>query len=119
MLAVVLGAVRHGVERAIREPVATRTLQHHYGVSTSQPFSAVIHSNEDLYTDPMDGKRKAKGQITWLLRRGDPIPENQIRQASLNICRRFREDDPRIFNIEVVMLGADDAPQRMAEIQGK
>jgi hypothetical protein len=58
------GAVARGIEMAAEDATLKSRIQRHYGVSTSQPFSAVIHSEHGAYIDPFDGEKKAGHQMS-------------------------------------------------------
>ena len=91
-------------------------IRRHYGVSTSQPFSAARHSEEDAYTDPFDGERKARDQMSWLIMKGDTLHANQPKIGSVVIRRKFGIEDPRVFRTTIVGCDDDEVPQRQHDI---
>jgi hypothetical protein len=93
-----------------------RKCRKHYGISVSQPFSAFQHSENDAYIDPFDGERKAGGQMTWLLKKGDALFSDNPKHASVDMCRRFRSEDNKVFESKFVALDDEHAPQRYAEL---
>jgi len=93
-----------------------RKCQRHYGLSVSQPFSAYKHSEDDRYTDPWDGECKARGQMVWLINKGDAISSKEPKCASITLCRKFGRNDPRIFKTTLVSCDDEVAPQRFADI---
>lgn len=84
----------------------------HTGLATIFNFQ---HSENDAYLDPFDGERKAGGQITWLLKKGDAL-FNKLSHASVDMCRRFRPGDRKVFESKFVALDDEHAPQRYAEL---
>jgi hypothetical protein len=93
-----------------------RECPRHYGISNSQPFSSFRHSEDDAYIDPFDGEKKARGQMTWLLKKGDVLLSNKPKHAEIDICRRFGLKDNKVFKSNLVALDDDKAPQRYAEL---
>lgn len=110
------GAVIRGLEKGRGSPVYMRKCRRYYGVSVSEPFSSFKHQERDAYIDAFDGEKKAKGQMNWLLKKGDALLSNQPKDASIEICRKFGLRDPRVFRTNLLVLDDDSAPQRYADI---
>jgi hypothetical protein len=91
-------------------------IRRHYGVSTSQPFSAVKHSEDDAYVDPFDGEKKASHQMSWLIKKGDTLHATKPNSGSVVICRRFGIEDPRVFRTTIVACDDDEVPLRQHDI---
>jgi hypothetical protein len=113
---VVKGAVGWGIDVPLNKMVYMRKCPRHFGLSVSQPFSSFTHSEADAYIDPFDGQKKAKDQMTWLIKKGDAIMSNKLKVASINFCRKFGLKDPRIFRTHLIVSDDGDAHQRLAEI---
>jgi hypothetical protein len=113
--AVVRGAVVKATAMGTKDLIYMRKCRRHYGVSTSQPFSAFKHSEHDSDIDPFDGERKARGQMTWLLKKGDALLSNKPTHASIELCRKFGLKDTRVFRTNVLACDEDAAPKRYAE----
>jgi len=114
--AVVRGAALRGLERG-HNLIQMRTCRKCYGISISEPFSSFKHSEQDAYCDLFDGKKKARGQMKWLLKTGDALPASDGWYASTKFRTKFGRHDPRIFTIRVVELDSVEAPQRYEDIQ--
>lgn len=114
-LAVALGAVIKGIEEG-SDLTSTGACRRHYGVSTSQPFSSFKHDESDAYIDPFDGEKKAGKQMTWLIRKGDPISSTEPKVAAMEICRKFGRGDSRVFKSTIVACEDSYAPERMADL---
>lgn len=95
--------------------ISIRKCRRHYGVSVSQPFSSFKHAEENAYVDPFDGERKSRGQMIWLLKKGDALLSNQPKHASIDICRKFGLKDSRVFQTNLIACDYDDAPTHYAE----
>lgn len=115
-LAVVYGAVTKGIEQVFEGHARGTRIRRHYGVSTSQPFSSFRHSEEDAYSDPFDGEKKAGKQMSWLIRKGDLLLPGQSKTGTLDICRKFGVGDTRVFKTTVVGYDDDYAPQRHGDL---
>ena len=113
--AVVRGAVAKGLQMGTGNPISIRKCRRHYGVSVSQPFSSFKHAEENVYVDPFDGERKSRGQMIWLLKKGDALFSNQPKHASIEICRKFGLKDSRVFQTNLIACDYDDAPKHYAE----
>jgi hypothetical protein len=92
-----------------------RKCRRHYGVSVSQPFSSYKHSERDAYTDPFDGEKKARGQMTWFLKKGDAILSTEPKHASIEICRKFGLTDDKVFRTTIMACENDEAPASYAD----
>jgi hypothetical protein len=115
-VAVVRGAVARGIEMAAEDATLKSRVRRHYGVSTSQPFSAVKHSENDAYIDSFDGEKKASHQMSWLIKKGDTLHSTKPKIGSVVICRRFGIEDPRAFHTTIVACDDDEVPQRQRDI---
>jgi hypothetical protein len=113
---VVHGAVIKGCEQGVQDSSQWSRSSFHYGVSTSQPFSEFKHSEEDAYTDPYDGEKKAAQQMTWLIKKGDTFSTAKPKIGSVEICRKFGVRDNRKFSLTVTACSDDYAPLRQADI---
>jgi hypothetical protein len=67
-----------------------------------------------MYIDEYEGIKYAKGQMTWLVSKGERLPENKPKTASIGCCAQFRPGEDRTFGAFLVGCDEDDAPQRYA-----
>ncbi|KAF4631943.1 hypothetical protein G7Y89_g6187 [Cudoniella acicularis] len=111
-LAVVLGAVQKGCEVQHQNTVYLRKCRKHYGISSSQPFSAYEHLEDNAYDDPFDGEKKAREQMTWLVQKGDALLSDTPKFASVEVIRRFGLRDSRKFKTRVVISDDDDVAHK-------
>ncbi|OCK81694.1 actin-like ATPase domain-containing protein [Lepidopterella palustris CBS 459.81] len=114
--AVVRGAVIKGLEQGAQDLVYMRKCRRSYGISVSEPFSEYKHAKDDEYIDPFDNKKKAKDQMTWLIKKGDALLSNKSKHASIDICRSFGVKDSRVFRTILVACDENDPPQRYDEV---
>ncbi|KAH8678766.1 hypothetical protein BGZ60DRAFT_401802 [Tricladium varicosporioides] len=112
--AVVRGAVCRGLEGPQAGLVAVRLSRKHWGTYASEAFNPKKHSQEDMYVDEFDGARYAKGQMTWLVAKGERFPESHPKKAFIEVCRQFKVGEDRVFGAVLVGCDEDSAPQRYA-----
>ncbi|KAG4436977.1 hypothetical protein IFR05_007547 [Cadophora sp. M221] len=113
-VSVVRGAVQKGLEQSSRPQILRQSLCH-YGISSSQPFTPFRHREQDAYHDPFDGEKKARRQMTWLIRKGDTLASGS-KKVSMEICRKFGPNEERVFSTTIIRYDDDYAPQSRDEI---
>jgi len=67
-----------------------------------------------MYIDEYDGCKYAKGQMTWLVAKGERLGESAPKKAFIEVYRQFRPGEDRTFGAVLVGCDEDDAPQRYA-----
>jgi hypothetical protein len=92
--------------------VEVRLARKHYGTYASEPFNPQVHDPADLYKDPFNGARYAKAQMTWLVDKGERLPEATPKVASIECCTKFKLSDDREFGAVLVGCDEDDPPRR-------
>jgi hypothetical protein len=60
----------------------------------------------------LTGEYYARGQMRWLVDKGERLPENPARKASIEMACKFEADDDRMFGAVLVGCDEDKAPQR-------
>jgi hypothetical protein len=68
-----------------------------------------------MYQDEFTGARYAKGQMTWLVDKGERLPEKTPKKASIECSTRFRKQEDKEFAAVLVGCDDDDAPRRYAD----
>jgi hypothetical protein len=58
--------------------IATRTCRQSLGVLCAQEYDPTrkAHQQADLFIDPIDKKKYAKGQIRWFIKQGQPVKQD-------------------------------------------
>ena len=98
-------------------------LSRHCGIVCSQPFEKTKrHRLEDLQINTEGGEERAKGQIEWLLAKGEAIfPDaDEPRHEKLVISRRFRVQDciPGKFSrVVFATCSVDTRPNRIPDLE--
>jgi hypothetical protein len=79
------------------------------------PFITGVHDPDDAYIDEFSGKKYARGQMTWLVSRGERLPEAIPKVVSIEVGCKFKKTDSRDFG--AVLVGCDDEnpPSRYAD----
>jgi hypothetical protein len=111
---VVRGAVCRGLEGPQAGLVEVRLARKYYGTPASEPFNARIHDQSDRYIDEYDGRAYARGQMTWLVDKGERLPEKTPKVVSIECSASFRLDEERQFGAVLVGCDEDEAPRRYA-----
>lgn len=109
------GAVCRGLEGPQGGLIAVRLSRKHYGTYASETFVPGVHDPQDSYIDRFDGRRMAKGQMTWLVDKGERLPEASPKIAEIELGAQFKRTDNRLFG--AVLVGCDDdvPPRRYAD----
>ncbi|KAL8365366.1 hypothetical protein RB595_004255 [Gaeumannomyces hyphopodioides] len=110
-LVVVRGLLFDRQQAARRKPVlAGRIARASYGIVVKEPYDPEIHRHiildEDLVTDPLDGKKYASNQIKWLIRKGERVDSSvPIRhQLAMGVAK----NEPALaWQFELVQSGSD------------
>lgn len=111
--AIVKGAVIRGLEIHLDASNPGRTqverlCRKNYGTISSQIFVPGKHSDEDAWIDPQTGKKMARNQISWFIRKGQPITDE--RRFSNHFHRNFKYVTP--FIDAMVASSSDHPPTR-------
>ncbi|KAH7141116.1 hypothetical protein EDB81DRAFT_692772 [Dactylonectria macrodidyma] len=114
--AVARGAVCRGLETSGDGLVTVRLARKFYGTPTSTPYIAGIHHEDDAYIDEYTGRKYAKGQMNWLIEKGDRLPEgNNPKTLSIRVCSHFTAGEDRSISAVLVGCSEDSAPKRFAD----
>ncbi len=112
--AVVRGAAIFGVEKEFNDNLTTMTAcRRSYGVSIRMLFSAVIHHPDDLERDPLTKVAMAKGQLIWIIQKGDLILSTQPKEVTGLFPVSFTETGSRKGSIPIYAYDYDDLPERL------
>jgi len=114
--AVARGAVCRGLEHGDNGLVAVRLARQHYGTPTSTPYIAAIHNEADAYIDKYTGRKYARGQMNWLVEKGDALPEGSSpKTMTISVCTHFTADEDRTIGAVLVGCADEIAPKRFAD----
>ncbi|KFY05554.1 hypothetical protein V491_09098 [Pseudogymnoascus sp. VKM F-3775] len=92
--AVVRGAVICGLELVQDHSVASRFARKCYGTSADPSWDASKHHRDDFYIDKYDGSHRAKGQMKWLVVKGETLPDRNPKSISIDLVRHIRRHEP-------------------------
>ncbi|EWC45332.1 hypothetical protein DRE_00731 [Drechslerella stenobrocha 248] len=112
--AIVKGAVIRGLEIHLdaSHPGKTqveRLCRKNYGTVSSQIFVPGKHLDEDAWIDPQTGRKMARNQVSWFIRKGQPLTDE--RRFSNNFHRNFKHPTP--FLDAMVASTSDMPPNRV------
>ncbi|KAF3905023.1 hypothetical protein AA313_de0204483 [Arthrobotrys entomopaga] len=117
--AVARGAVCRGLELGVGSFVSIRLARKFYGTAAAEPFIAGIYDPKDMFVDDVTGGRYASGQMTWLCKKGDRLPEDNPRTMSIQVSRDFEAHDGRQVGALLVGCTEDIAPRRFRDPAAK
>jgi hypothetical protein len=81
-------------------------------VSVRVPFSNIDSDPRDRVTDPLLKMEMAEEQFRWLIRKGDLILSNEVKEASGPFERIFTATGPKTGSISIYAYDDDDLPDR-------
>lgn len=116
--AVVRGAVYRGLERPKGGFISSRLARRHYGTYIHERFIQGVHIEEDAFNDRFTGEKRARGQMVWLLGKGERLPEVNAKTMTIDLYFRFGIDDDKMGSCRIVSSESDKAPKRYAD-EGK
>ncbi|KAH6613153.1 hypothetical protein C7974DRAFT_368945 [Boeremia exigua] len=109
---VVRGAAAKGLELNDRQSIRTRKCRRHYGTGCDQAFVPGKHREVDSYICQYSGIKKARGQIAWLLEKGQDLPTSKSAHAKLPMYSTFGPNVSRKVQIPLWAADSDQAPNR-------
>lgn len=113
MTAVVRGAAIFGVEKAANESTTKMyACPRSYGVLDSTLFSDIDHHSKDRVTDPLLNTDMVKNQLRWLIKKGDLVLSNRIKEVSRPFDRIFTESGSKKGSISIFAYNYEDLPER-------
>ena len=89
-----------------------RLARKHYGTYASEIFRPGFHHADDMYIDEFTGSKYAKSQMTWLIEKGERLPESFPKKVSISVARSFKKGETREIGGVLVGCDAETAPQR-------
>jgi len=83
LTAVVRGAAIFGIEKLSNKAISSMSAcPRSYGISADIAFSEISHDPEDRIRDSLTKKDVARDQLLWLIKKGDLILSDQVREVS-------------------------------------
>ncbi|KAA8899502.1 hypothetical protein FN846DRAFT_909576 [Sphaerosporella brunnea] len=109
---VVLGCLFTQLQRLRRDddPVKVRLCRAHFGVVCSMPFNPTKHSEHEKYIEPVTGQVLARGQIMWLIHKGDRISDTTSADIERTLIRSFKTTPTMAWTETLVCSTAYRAP---------
>jgi hypothetical protein len=111
--AVIRGAVLSGMEKSSRlDQMTVQMCARSFGISITSAFTRRLHDNRDVYIHAVTGKVEAKGQIVWLVKKGDLLLPKEPRTMEHFLQWNFAEGKERRVSLPVFQYPDDDLPDR-------
>lgn len=114
----VRGAVILGIEKSDHKNLTImKTCPRSYGLILNHVYSGSRHDHRDYYTDSLTNRVMAKGQLTWLILRGDLLLSDARKEVEKEVAFSFRETDNRTYKLPIYEYPDDDIPDRFETSQ--
>lgn len=109
-----------GVENVGHENITiTKTCPQSVGIVLNHAFSKSKHDSRDQFVDPLTNRPMAKGQFTWLMRKGDLLLSDAPKEVEQEINFNFGETDSRVLQLPIYRYPDDDLLDRFDKLQKK
>lgn len=82
-------------------------------------YSKSKHDSRDQFVDPLTNRPMAKGQFTWLMRKGDLLLSDAPKEVGQEINFNFGETDSRVLQLPIYGYADDDLLDRFNKLQKK
>ncbi|KAL5404077.1 hypothetical protein PMIN04_012661 [Paraphaeosphaeria minitans] len=115
--AVVRGATAKGLEGDGRAPIRNRKCRRHYGTLCHQTFIAGYHSEHEAYICQFTGSKMAKGQVSWLLKKGQSLSSTETPHAKLQMSCYFWRHEIRKMDVDLQATDVDRAPNKKTKVR--
>lgn len=103
-----------GLETAMglsNNSTVVRLARRNYGTPTINPFIHGKHEEQDAYVDSLTGRKMAKNQIAWFIRKGDELSDS--RHITRAFTRTFRKYSGP-WRDSMVVCDLDEPPSRIS-----
>jgi hypothetical protein len=111
--AVVRGAALYGIEKLDHKTLTLMTTcPRSYGAMLHAGFSRPRHNVKDHLEDDLTSKPKAKGQLTWLIEKGDLLLSTEPKVSEREFGFNFQDQGTRNFSLPIYEYLDDDLPDR-------
>lgn len=111
--AVARGAVCKGLEGDDDKAVTNRKCRRHYGTACTQAFDKEKHNECDSFICQFEGSKRARGQMSWLLKRGDNLATCKSSHANAEFHLNFWPGKKRVFDLTLYSSETVRAPKRV------
>jgi hypothetical protein len=115
--AVVRGAALCGLERdKVPNLSVASSCPRSYGISRMEPYSNILHDEEDRTNHNVTGEQIAAGQMTWLIKKGDLILSDKPQPVTHIITEKFFDSSPK--DRKLIIWSYEDHDHLPAKIKG-
>lgn len=92
--------------------ISKRKCRRHYGTSFCAVFDKKKHDESDSYISRTEGIKRARGQMDWLLKKGQDLPTLQKAHAVTHLFENFFPGERRLMTLRLLSSDIDKAPTR-------
>ncbi|KAK3986465.1 hypothetical protein QBC44DRAFT_297102 [Cladorrhinum sp. PSN332] len=115
--AVAGGGVLLGLGLECKIPPFVVECPYSLGVKASKDFAGYDHTEEQRYTDPLDGVMRARNHVEWFSFKGDLIEKDIATNTTINLSRKFTKGGSKSGRVTIVVSPAGD-PQKPSPKDG-
>ncbi|EJT68732.1 hypothetical protein GGTG_13697 [Gaeumannomyces tritici R3-111a-1] len=108
--AIARGAVCRGLELDSSSIVAVRLSRGFFGVGLGERFDASKHSELSAYICPYTSAKMASGQMSWLLKKSERLPQSNPKVIKIAACTKFFTAGDARTSAKLVTCSEDVAP---------
>jgi hypothetical protein len=111
--AVARGAAAKGLEtQNDKKVVANRKCRRHYGASKQPAFVKYQYKESDATISLYDGRKRAKHQMDWLLKKGQDLSTSKPAHAKITLQTNFWPGEKREWTLRLLASDEEHAPTR-------
>jgi hypothetical protein len=90
-----------------------------YGISVNTPFSIVANHADDHVKDPLTEYEMAKGQLIWMIKKGDLILSTRPKEVRGTFTINFAESEIKTGRIPIYSFDdeEDELPKRLHNME--
>ncbi len=108
------GAAICGIEKLTNRALTSMSpCNRSYGLSSNVPFSNIAHDIRDRVIDPISHAIIAKNQLTWLIKKGDLILSDVVKEATTTFTQNMTEGSLMTGTIPIYAYDGDEFPDRL------
>jgi hypothetical protein len=106
----------YGIEKSRMQNISTVDVcLKNYGISVSEPFSNIRNDMEERFVNPLTGRAMARGQMIWLMSKGQVILSNEPWKAQQVLKFRFPRQTEMQISLPVYEYEFDDKPTKIQD----
>lgn len=95
--------------------IKQRKCRRYYGIASADIFDPRKHEESEAWVDEYDGRKRADGQMNWLIKRGQDLSTSELGHAKLPLHMNFWPEEERTSSINLLAFNDTKAPKRRSD----